>query len=72
MLGDALKLIGAFRDTSPNDTSPNDTLPNAQKGSDFFYEAWALHNCPVRNNPERNIPESHKNPEHIQKSQNPE
>jgi hypothetical protein len=26
----------------------------------------------LRNNPERNIPESHKNPEHTQKSRNPE
>jgi hypothetical protein len=32
----------------------------------------ALRNCPVHNNPERNIPGSHKNPEHTQKSRNPE
>jgi len=32
----------------------------------------ALRNFPVHNNPERNIPESRNNPEHIQKSQNPE
>jgi hypothetical protein len=40
MLGDALKLIAAFRDTSPNDT-----LPNAHNKLRFFDEVCTLMKC---------------------------